>query len=311
VADRKRVRYRISGNLILNNSVGGNSDAGGIYCEYDAHPEISRNLILGNVAEDDGGGIYVMKSSEPLIRANVIAGSRGGGAIRLSKEGRALIENNLLFANDEGGITCVNSWMRLVNNTIVAGAGNALSYENQSQHLRHSDVIGNIFHGKTAAQWRHSPQGSLTVTHNLLKGGRAEDGNIDGDPLFEDDAFSATADRAAYDRARGRTTLTLAAAPPDAARLVGRPVRAGERWGVVTSIDGRDVIAWGDLTAGQNAGPLRVEVPPTYRLRAGSPCIDKGPPAGGPADDIDGEMRPAGGAGGRVDIGADEFSSKR
>jgi hypothetical protein len=222
-----------------------------------------------------------------------------------------LIENNLLFANDAGGITCVNSWMRLVNNTIVGGAGNGLSYENQSRHLRHSEVIGNIFHGKTAGQWRHAPAGSLTVTHNLLKGGRAENGNIDGDPLFEDDGFSAVADRATYDRGHVRTTLMLAAPPPAAERLVGRPVRAGDRWGVVASIDGRDVIAWGDLTAGQKAGPLRFDVPPTYRLRAGSPCIDKGPPAGGPADDIDGDPRPAGGAGGRVDIGADEFPSKR
>jgi hypothetical protein len=308
VVDRKAVRYRISGNVILNNRVGGNSDAGGIYCEYDAHPEISCNFILGNVAEDDGGAIYVMKSSEPLIAANVIAGNKGGGAVRLSKEGRALIENNLLFANNTGAVTCAGSWMRLVNNTIVADTGNGLSYENQSQHLRHSAVIGNIFYGKTGAQWTHSPAGSLTVRHNLLKGGSAEEGNIEGDPLFEDDAFSAVADRATYDRERVQTTLTLTARLPDAARLVGRPVHVGERWGVVASVDGLEVRAWGDLTAGQKAGPLRFEVPPTYHLRADSPCIDKGPPAGGPSDDMDGEVRPAGNP---VDIGADEFSRKR
>jgi parallel beta-helix repeat protein len=307
VVDRQRVRHRISGNVILNNRVGGNSDAGGIYCEYDAHPEISRNLILGNVAEDDGGGIYVMKSSEPLIAANVIAGSRGGGAIRLSKEGRALIENNLLFANDPGSITCANSWMRLVHNTIVADVGNGLSYENQSQHLRHSAVIGNLFHGKTASKWRHSPAGSLTVTHNLLEGGRAEDGNIDADPQFEDDAWAGEASRAAYDRQRVRTTVTLSAPPPHAERLVGRPVRAGDRWGVIASVDGPEIIVWGDLTAGQPTGPLRIEVPPTYRLRAGSPCIDQGPPTGNPADDIDGDARPADGSTRRPDIGADEF----
>jgi hypothetical protein len=267
-------------------------------------------LILGNVAEDDGGAIYVMKSSEPLIAANVIAGNKGGGAVRLSKEGRALIENNLLFANNTGAITCAGSWMRLLNNTIVADSGNGLSYENQSQHLRHSAVIGNIFCGKTGAQWRHSPAGSLTVTHNLLKGGSAEERNIEGDPLFEDDSFSAVADRATYDRERVRTTLTLTARLPDAVRPVGRPVRVGERWGVVASVDGLEVVAWGDLTAGQKTGPLPIEVPPTYHLRAGSPCIDKGPPAGGPADDIDGDPRPAGGATGRIDIGADEFSSK-
>jgi hypothetical protein len=142
------------------------------------------------------------------------------------------------------------------------------------------------------------------VTHNLLKGGRAEDGNIDADPLFEDDAYSAAADRATYDRERVRTTLALAAPPPEPGRLVGRPVRVGARWGVVASIEGRDIIAWGDLTAGQNAGPLRVEFPPTYHLRAGSPCIDKAPPAGGPTDDMDGDSRPAGK---RSDIGADEF----
>ncbi len=311
------IRARISGNVILNNHAGGRSDAGGIYCEYDANPEISHNLILGNRAEDDGGGIYVMKSSEPLIAANVIAGNHGGGGVRLSKDGRALIENNVIFADEGGGVNCVGSWMRLAHNTIVNNAGGGVAYENLSHHLRHSVVSGNIVHGNEGKQLRDAPAGSLDAAdHNLIAGGgRRGEGNIDADPMFVDDAVAGDAERAEYDAGRAQTTLTLTAAPPGDGTdpLVGRPIRAGERWGVIAAVDGKRLTVWGDLTAAAAAGPLRFEVPPTYHLRAGSPCIDAGPPAAGatsgPSDDMDGDRRP--GPPGRSDIGADEHTAVR
>ena len=40
-----------------------------------------------------------------------------------------------------------------------------------------------------------------------------------------------------------------------------------------------------------------------YHLGAGSPAIDQGTASGAPADDLDGDARPAGAG---VDIGADE-----
>jgi len=65
----------------------------------------------------------------------------------------------------------------------------------------------------------------------------------------------------------------------------------------------------GDIGTGNiSADPLFVNPEGgDYHLRAGSPCVDAGDPAGvprAPPDDMDGELRPYGAG---VDIGADEY----
>lgn len=297
-------RMMISRNVIINNRAGGNSDAGGVYCEYDSSPDIAHNYLLGNAAEDDGGAIYVMKSSQPLIAANIIAGSTGGGAVRLSKEGRARIENNLLFANAHGDVNCVGSWMILCNNTIIPNSGAGIIYENHSAHLRASIAFNNIIHGKSEvgiiARARQEPP--LLVSHSNVQGACPGAGNLDADPLFIDDGQSGLVSSADHHASRAQTTLSLLQPLREAGQLQGRVVRVVAKWGVIQSVAEQTMVVWGDLRPAAAEKSMSLEVFPTYRLRADSPCIDRGTGTDAPATDIDGDERPRD----AVDIGADE-----
>ena len=59
-----------------------------------------------------------------VIKNNFIAGNwtvgKGVGGIRLSKEGRASISNNIIVRNlTGGGIDCVDSYMEVENNIVM------------------------------------------------------------------------------------------------------------------------------------------------------------------------------------------------
>ena len=114
----------INNNLVALNQAMGNSDAGGIYCEYYSDPDIIGNWILGNIGDDDGGGFYTMRLGHPLLKENIIAGNfttgRGIGGIRISKEGRARIVDNVIVQNPGGGVMCVDSYIELIHNVIAS-----------------------------------------------------------------------------------------------------------------------------------------------------------------------------------------------
>jgi hypothetical protein len=308
-------RPRIAGNVISGNRVGGNGDAGGVYCEYDAHADIFANMIVGNEAEDDGGGIYVMKCADPRIIANVVAGNVGGGAIRISKEGRGRIFNNVIFGNDTGDINTVHSWMIFCNNTLADNKGAAVAYENRAAHLQPSIITNNIFHGNTPpkgyGQVHLAADNGMqlpVVSHCLVQGGFSGPGNIDGDPGFVDDGHRGEVSGATYDPATRRTTLKLSKPLPNDFSAAGRVIKVNERWCVIHSAVGEKVVVWAQIP--KMTGTAKYEICKTYRLRAGSPCIDAGAKLGAaimPVEqDIDGQPRVAGAT---IDIGADEVIS--
>ncbi|MFC1760440.1 hypothetical protein ACFLZD_02845, partial [Candidatus Neomarinimicrobiota bacterium] len=118
----------IENNVIAANQAKGRSDAGGIYSEYFSYPLIIGNWIVGNISDDDGGGIYTMKLGHASITNNFIAGNwtlgNGVGGIRISKEGRADIVDNIIVQNQTGGaVDCVDGYMRLKNNLILHNKG--------------------------------------------------------------------------------------------------------------------------------------------------------------------------------------------
>ncbi|MBD3183368.1 T9SS type A sorting domain-containing protein [Candidatus Poribacteria bacterium] len=110
--------------LIINNIIHDNSasEGGGIYCENDASPEMIGNIISSNGA-DDGGGIKIQQAVV-LMAGNII-------------------KNNFAYDDTDwvyngAGITCIDSTLNLINNTIAENAT-----ENGNPPSRHSIFFQN------------------------------------------------------------------------------------------------------------------------------------------------------------------------
>jgi hypothetical protein len=230
----------IEENLFVQNDASGNSDGGGIYCEYEASATIRRNHFVGNRGEDDGGAIYAMKLSEPLIEGNLFSGNRGGGTIRLSKEGRGRILGNLFFDNPGGGAYAANSWMLLEGNVIAGNGSSGTAVDNRlatyfrPSILRRNRIYGNagqpfLLEGDQASEY-------AVITDNEVvapAGGSAPQPPTEGGP-------------AEFDPRTGQSRIALSGSGA-APFTVGDVIRCGDRWGVVAAADGRRVTAWGDL----------------------------------------------------------------
>ncbi len=138
----------IEENLIIGNSAGGRSDAGGVYCEYEASPLIKHNWILGNTSEDDGSAIYTMRDSEPSIESNVIMGNGNSNSsvVRVSKEGRAIINGNYIAHNQGGNaVQCTDGYMECTNNVITDNRlGYGLGISQQYHHFAPAKIANNM-----------------------------------------------------------------------------------------------------------------------------------------------------------------------
>jgi hypothetical protein len=258
---------RVINNVIANNYAGGNSDAGGVYCEYDSSPVIGANWILSNTAEDDGSAVYIMKSSHPLFTSNIVAGHFNHGAIRLSKEGRADMERNLMYGNGNA-LTCISSWMLLKNNTIVDN-GSGVSIGNPyAPHLKPPVVTGNVIYnnGGGGGQIGSETTGedAPVVTKNDIQGGYAGgSGNFDEKPQFVDDAVSGKIKSIDYDDQRAVTTI--ATNSPAGDNFAGRVIAVGDKCSVVKGASDGKLIVWGDVRSKDQ--PKEFRIAPTYQLR--------------------------------------------
>jgi hypothetical protein len=258
---------KITFNVITANQVAGNSDAGGIYVEYDSSPAIEHNWIVGNRGEDDGGGIYIMKSSEPRVTANIIAGNvtnSSGGGIRLSKEGRGVIKGNLIAGNSSEipAVACVDSWMMLAANTIVDNTGGGIGYRNTKQHLKAPIADGNI-------TWNNKgPQvASESVAEELVVRNSAPD----TDPRFADDGRNGQFVSRAFLPSRFMTTLAVKDDLTPGA-WSGRAIEVDGHWTVIASNDAHTLSLWGDVTSkGMTLGGGEYRILGTYTPASGSP----------------------------------------
>jgi hypothetical protein len=213
--------------------------------------------------------MYIMKSSEPLVIGNVFAGNRGGG-LRLSKEGRARIHNNILF--NTGGMTLVDSWAMVTNNTVDGG----IFYRNQSLlSLKPSIFMNNIVcnNGTPAAIGFEATEPPV-VSHCDVSSGDGP-GNFAADPKFVSDGADGPVKSVAYDPKRVQTRVALGAPAAQAATWVGRVVQLGDKWGVIASASADELVAWGDLS-GETPAAKGYKIAPTYTLSSSSPCIGKG-----------------------------------
>ncbi|HEV2294783.1 MAG TPA: right-handed parallel beta-helix repeat-containing protein [Tepidisphaeraceae bacterium] len=262
---REPLRMLVINNVITNNRTGlkSKSDAGGIYLEYDSSPVIGANWLLGNECPDDGSAIYMMKSSHPLFTDNIVAGNNSS-AIRLSKEGRGDIENNLAFGNDVA-VVCVSSWMNFRNNTIVDNKSGIVYGNSYAPHLKPSIITDNIVYGNESTQLTVAPnEEPAIVTNNLIQGGYSGgEGNWDEKPKFFEDGITGQVKDVKYDDQHVTTTVAVGDLPSGAS-LAGRVIRLGNKWGVIEGATEGKIVVWGDL--GAEAQPAEFNIAPTYRL---------------------------------------------
>ncbi len=164
----------IEGNIALNHG------GGGIFCggedAYDDVPVVKNNIINNNTSAVFGGGLYLGdcgESSDPVIVMNNV------------------ISNNRTNDYHGGGILSINSWSRIINNTVVSntvasGDGGGLYVTGTGGPF---DVANCIFRDNVdleAPIHNEIHPTTLNVTYSDVKGGYTGQGNIDADPLFFD-----------------------------------------------------------------------------------------------------------------------------
>lgn len=180
------------------------TEGGGILIQY-ASPTIKNNIITENEATNKpagttsaGGGAIRCGDGNPHIFNNIISNNQGryGGGIVLNFSG-AVIKNNIIKGNSGGedygggGLWFLsNGVMPLIleNNTIVnnvsATSGGGLRLWSSA-----ATITNNIFWGN-AANAAPQIQGSTgTVTFCCVEGSFNGEGNIDTDPLFQDNTY--------------------------------------------------------------------------------------------------------------------------
>ena len=263
----------IQNNIMANNRAMGRSDAGGIYSEFYAYPVIEGNWIIGNVCDDDGAAIYTMHSGQPLIRSNYIAGNwtTGGGAggVRMSKEGRARIVDNIIVHNQSGdGVQCVDSYMELENNLIMHNPGSGLGYVQHFTYLMPSVVRNNIIREnvRTAINLREDIGHPLVIENNNVEGGFAGKGNYDQEVDMVDDVLKGVVLTVAFSPQTYTTTVVVKLSGKTGSALAGRVIWIGERWGVIKTAAKDELVVWGNL-ADHTAKGSECQIVSQYQLR--------------------------------------------
>jgi hypothetical protein len=244
----------IRNNVIVGNEARGRSDAGGIYSEYYSYPYIEGNWILGNICDDDGGGFYAMKMGNPVLISNIIAGNwtHGGGAggIRISKEGRATILDNLIIYNPGGGVRSVDSYLKMENNIILYNTGShGVGYSNNFSYMRPSIIKNNII--------RDNEKGAISITINNSMDTIVDSNNVDDDwkskgnnnfdkiPLFRDKGIMGKALSIELELDSHVTTLSYEDNSKINNRLNGKIIRIDNDWGVIRSQKDNTLSIWG------------------------------------------------------------------
>jgi len=263
----------IRNNIVAHNQALGRSDAGGIYSEYFSYPLIENNWILGNICDDDGGGLYTTHQGQPLIRENIFAGNwtygGGCGGVRLSKEGRVEVIDNIIIHNPGGGVMVVDSWIRLERNIIMYNEkGSGFTYNQNFSYFIPSVLRSNVI--------RENEKGSITIMNqvgqpflleqNNVSGGDEYPGNFDHDPGLIDDGLKGTVKSAEYDEVRYLSIILPVKKLLVEQDLRGRIIRVNQQWGVIKEIQDGRVWIWGNFGS-QNIEKSEFEILPSYHFK--------------------------------------------
>jgi hypothetical protein len=264
----------IRNNIIANNEAKGRGDGGGIYNEFYSDPLIEANWVVGNIADDDAGGIYTMRMGQPIIQHNFIAGNwapgKGVGGIRLSKEGRARIIDNVIVRNlSGGGVQCVDSYMELENNIIMHNlGGGAVMYQTRFSYftptlIRNNTLRDNEQEPLEIKDFQGQPP---IIQNNNIQGEFSGEDNYDTKPEFVDDSIKGKIKSIQYDPIHFSSTISIQKSIEKSDQLSGRVILVGTRWSVISKAERNKIIVWGDLSDNLKA-ELEFEIISEYRLK--------------------------------------------
>jgi hypothetical protein len=282
--------------VTIRNVHANNNGYWGIFTGHVHDLLIENNETSGSSIEH---GIYVSNSGDrPVIRGNRSYGNRANGIHMngdLSQGGDgvisgALVSGNTIWNNGLGGGSGINmdgvQNSRIENNLIYDAHASGISLYRIDGGGPSSGnvVVNNTIHEASNGRWALNIQNgavNTTILNNILVSQHATRGAID---ISANSLTGLTSDYNAvisrFTTNGGNSNLTLAQwqaqTGQDAHSFVATPAALFENW------------AAGD-----------------YRLRAGSPAIDKGANTLAPSVDLLGHPRPMG----AIDIGAIEFGA--
>ena len=264
----------IRNNIIANNQAKGRGDGGGIYNEYYSDPLIEANWVVGNIADDDAGGIYTMRMGQPIIQHNFIAGNwapgKGVGGIRLSKEGRARIIDNVIVRNlSGGGVQCVDSYMELENNIIMHNSGGgAAMYQTRFSYftptlIRNNTLRDNDQEPLEIKDFQGQPP---IIQSNNIQGGFSGTDNYDRKPEFSDDSIRGKVKSIQYDPIHFSSTISIQKSIDNSDQMAGRVVLLENKWSVIKKAENKKIIVCGDLSD-ISKKDIEFEIISEYRLK--------------------------------------------
>jgi len=243
----------IENNVFANNYTNGNSDAGAIYVEEFSYPTVNGNWIVGNIANDDGGGMYIMRLSHVVITNNFIAGNwtenGGAGGIRLSKEGRATILDNIIVENQSGGgVQCIDSYMELKNNVIMNNKGNtSVKYSNNFSYFQPSIIENNIIRNnesKMIIETAYNNQ--VLIKNNNIGNGEFSKDNYDKTVKLGENKIVGKIVRTSFDPNIYQTIIDVDESLLDD-KVDGRVINIGDYWGAIIKMENKKLTVWGDV----------------------------------------------------------------
>ncbi len=253
VSCSSEARPIIENNMIICNQAKGRSDAGGIYSENFSYPIIKGNWILGNISDDDGGGIYTNHTGHALIEDNFIAGNwtlgNGVGGVRISKEGRASILNNIIVKNQTGGgVQSVDGYMILKNNVIMDNKGNSsVKCTNLFSYFQPSVIEENIIRdneGKIIIESAY--EGQVIIKNNNISNGEYSKDNFDKAVKFGEDKIVGKIVRTSFDSNTYQTIIDIDKSLGDD-KVEGRVLNIGDYWGVIIKVENKKLTVWGNV----------------------------------------------------------------
>lgn len=314
--------YRIERNEICGNYA---SEYGGGISHFGTSPNglITQNRIVANYAFDEGGGILVggqfspgalgTKSGPVTIERNVIQGNLSnddGGGIRLlaPRDSRIDITNNMVVNNvatDIGGGIALDdaSNVRIVNNTIANNETTATAID--SDHLPHgaglSTTPNSTLFQATLPVGAPTFSRPVTFVNNIFWNNRAfgwDGAMLTGPTVIDMEVVGAT------DLLAPRYSVLTngLGVTPSGTNEIG--VDPGFRQGYLNVLRTQAFFLEGNFIDVEITN--NVTSPPfgDYHLSGtGSVAVNEGTSGGAPSVDIDGQGRPFGGG---IDIGADE-----